>query len=200
MRSIGRTCLPSLSNTVDGTGTALCLLTTKRIFHLEDRSTTYAIRHDQLESDQIPRLESIGFVWNPLDQQCEEMFSKLTEIALSHSATKMSPRLDYGSWHSETNVVSLILIEYLDSSPLDLSGMLMTANGRKCLPSSRNTTENKGIASFHDTTKRILHLVSGLWHSATDVMSFIPSELLDLIRLDFFGTLMTINGRICLPS
>jgi hypothetical protein len=33
------------------------------------------IRHDQLELDRISRLESIGFVWSPFDQQWEEMFS-----------------------------------------------------------------------------------------------------------------------------
>jgi hypothetical protein len=32
-------------------------------------------RHDELDSDQISRLESIGFIWNPLDLQWEEMES-----------------------------------------------------------------------------------------------------------------------------
>jgi hypothetical protein len=34
-------------------------------------------RCDELDSDQISRLKSIGFIWNPFDQQWEEMFAKL---------------------------------------------------------------------------------------------------------------------------
>mmetsp|Transcript_8864 Transcript_8864/g.16048 ORF Transcript_8864/g.16048 Transcript_8864/m.16048 type:complete len:108 (-) Transcript_8864:88-411(-) len=40
-------------------------------------------RRDKLDSDRIARLESIGFIWNPLDQQWEEVFAKLKEYALS---------------------------------------------------------------------------------------------------------------------
>jgi hypothetical protein len=32
-------------------------------------------RHDELDSDRISRLESVGFIWNPLDLQWEEMES-----------------------------------------------------------------------------------------------------------------------------
>jgi hypothetical protein len=106
-------------------------------------------RRDELNSYRHSRLATIGFIWNPFDQQWEEMVSKLEDYRQAQ-VDCLVPQL------------SLILIKYPDSSPLDSFGMLMTDNGRKCLPSSRNTTKNKGIASFHDTTKRILHLVSGL--------------------------------------
>jgi hypothetical protein len=41
-------------------------------------------RRDKLDSDRIARLESIGFIWNPLDQQWEEMFAKLKEYCRQH--------------------------------------------------------------------------------------------------------------------
>ena len=36
-------------------------------------------RRDDLDSDRISRLESIGFVWDAFDKQWEEMFAKLEE-------------------------------------------------------------------------------------------------------------------------
>ena len=76
----GRECLQSLRTIVDNKGTALCQLTTKRILHLEDGSTTYAV-----------------------------------------------------------DVMSLILIKFLDSNQLDSFGILLTSNGRRCLPSLSNS-------------------------------------------------------------
>jgi hypothetical protein len=41
-------------------------------------------RRDKLDSDRIARLESIGFIWNPLDQQWKEMFATLKEFCRQH--------------------------------------------------------------------------------------------------------------------
>jgi hypothetical protein len=41
-------------------------------------------RHDELDSDRISRLESIGFIWEPLDHQWEDIFAKLEQYCLGH--------------------------------------------------------------------------------------------------------------------
>ena len=38
-------------------------------------------RRDELDTERISRLESIGFVWNIYDQQWEEMFAKLEQCS-----------------------------------------------------------------------------------------------------------------------
>ena len=53
--------------------------TTKRTLHLENGSINMRSRRENLDSERFSRLESIGFVWDPLDQQWEEMFAKLEE-------------------------------------------------------------------------------------------------------------------------
>jgi hypothetical protein len=73
-------------------------------------------------------------------------------------------------------------------------------NGSKCLPSSRNTAENMGAVLSHKTTKRILRLEDGSWHSAVDMMSLILIEFLDWSLSDSFGNLWTTNEKTCLPN
>ena len=41
-------------------------------------------RRDKLDSDRKGRLESVGFVWNAIDQQWENMFAKLKEYRQKH--------------------------------------------------------------------------------------------------------------------
>jgi hypothetical protein len=45
---------------------------------------TQCRRRGKLDSDQITRLESIGFIWDPLDRQWEEMFAKLEQYRIEH--------------------------------------------------------------------------------------------------------------------
>ena len=60
-------------------------------------------RRDDLDSDRISRLESIGFVWDPLDKKWEDMFVKLEEYRQLHGdclvprGYKEDPSLGIGS-------------------------------------------------------------------------------------------------------
>jgi hypothetical protein len=61
-------------------------------------------RRDEFNSDRHSRLATIGFVWNPFDQQWEEMVSKLEDYRQGHGDCpvpqcypKRTPSLDYRS-------------------------------------------------------------------------------------------------------
>ena len=72
-------------------------------------------RRDELDSTRRERLESIGFVWDALDQQWEEMFAKLEEYRRSERGLSRPTALQRGpiTWkmgneHSAVDVTSLI--------------------------------------------------------------------------------------------
>jgi hypothetical protein len=71
-----------------------------------------------LDSEKITRLESIGFVWGALDQQWEDMFTKLERYRQQHADCcvpqnykKRTLHLVYGSTISAVDVPILILEE-----------------------------------------------------------------------------------------
>ena len=75
---------PSLRNIVVRMGTVSFHEATKRILHLDFGSKNSAIDVTILISTRRERLESIGFVWDPLDKKWEDMFAKLKEYRQLH--------------------------------------------------------------------------------------------------------------------
>ena len=61
----------------------------------------------------------------------------------------------------------------------------MRNNGRKCLPSLRNTVDSMETVSFQKTTKRTLHLEYGSITQRQDVMSLILNEFARLESIGF---------------
>jgi hypothetical protein len=85
LSSNGRGCLPSLSDIVDNKGTG-CLIPQH---YKEDPSlgiwvNTQCSRCNKIDPTHQERLESTRFVWNPFDQQWEDMFAKLEEYCQQH--------------------------------------------------------------------------------------------------------------------
>jgi hypothetical protein len=67
----------SSRNTAENMGIVLSHTRLQRGSSLGRWVMTQRSRHDELDSDRISRLESIGFIWELLDHEWEDMFAKL---------------------------------------------------------------------------------------------------------------------------
>jgi hypothetical protein len=112
--------------------------------------TVYA--NNKVRSNRTYKVEFIGFIWVAgvsLTNDEEKNGSKCLEssrntaenmgIVLSHKTTKRILCLEDGSCHSAVDMMSLILIEFLDWNLSDSFGNLWTTNEKTCLPNLSNT-------------------------------------------------------------
>ena len=146
---------------------------------------TQRMRREVLDPARRERLDSIEFVWDPLDKKWEDMFAKLKEYRQLHGDClvpreyKEDPSLGNWVYNMRRGRDNLDSERILRLESIGFVWDTVTINGSPCLPNLRNIIVRMEIVAFRKATKRTQHLDGGSQICARDVTTLILNEFPD---------------------